>query len=1172
MAEGVLFNVAEGIIGRLGSLVFQEIALLWGVKDDLQKLKDKVAQLQAVLLDAEQKQANNNEVKVWLQSVEDAVYEADDVLDEFYTEAQWRQMVPGNHKVSKQVRSFFSSSNQLVFGLKIGHKIKDLDKRLHEITSNKTFGQLQVNHEDARFVIRERVTHSFVREDNIIGRDEDKRVIIQLLLDLDPISTENVSTISIVGFGGLGKTALAQLVFNDEVVQNHFGLKMWICVSNVFELDVLVKKIIQSATNEIAKSLEIDQLQKELRKIIDGKRYLLVLDDVWNYNRNKWLSLKDLLMGGAKGSRILITTRSKNVANIADTAEPYNLRGLNEEHSWSLFKKMAFKGGKEPESSTIKAIGEEIARKCQGVPLAIRTIGRMLYSKHQETEWLAFKSNKLSTIRQEEDDIIPTLRLSYDVLPSHLKHCFAFCSLFPPDYEIPIETLIKLWVAQGFVKSSNPNECLEDVGYEYYNELVWRSFFQEEEKDEFGVIESCKMHDLMNELAVKVAGEGSRIIDRNKTDFDAKRLLHVSFDFDVDLSEWKIPTSLLESNKLRTFLFLRQSGGLERSFHKSFCATIASNFKSLRMLSLNRLGITKLPKCLRKMKHLRYLDLSENPIKRLPNWIVELQNLETLDLKWCQSLVELPRDIKKLKNLRHLVLEFCYKLARIPPGLGQMTRLRTLSKFVLSKNSSMSKDSAGLSELGKLKDLRGKLEIRNLGYKKDMVSELNYDGAVLKEKRHLYSLTLHWMGIERENSDAVEEESDVIIKSMEALQPHSSLKHLRVEGYPGARFASWFHSLTNIVNLGLYDCDRCQHLPPLDHLPFLKSLELWGLRNLEHISAEDKVKDFAGDEMMMMSAASPSTTFFPSLERLYLRDCPNLKGWWRNETASASSFPCLSTLYIYDCPNLTSMPLYPNLDRLELESSSWKVLPSSFVPSSKLKFLYIAAVEDIEYVPEEWIGNLTLLQELTIHNCPNLASLPDQGMGRLISLQRLHISRCPNLTSLPAGIRNLTLLQHLKISDCPKLASLPEGIGNLTLLQHLEIRDCPKLASLPEGIGNLKSLSNLRIRCFPNLASLPEGLRCLISLQDLKIFDCPKLASLPEGMGNLKSLKSLWISDCPNLASLPEGLRCLASLKSLNIWKCPMLAQRCQKGTGEDWSKIAHIPDIRINPEAGAFF
>ncbi|VVA41274.1 PREDICTED: putative disease resistance, partial [Prunus dulcis] len=816
MAEGVLFNVAEGIIGRLGSLVFQEIALLWGVKDDLQKLKEKVAQLQAVLLDAEQKQANNNEVKVWLQSVEDAVYEADDVVDEFYTEAQWRQMVPGNNKVSKQVRNFFSSSNQLVFGLKIGHMIKDLDKRLHEITSNRTFGQLPVNHEDARFVIRERVNHSFVREDNIIGRDEDKRAIIQLLLDLDPIPTKNVSSISIVGFGGLGKTTLAQLVLNDEMVEKHFELKMWICVSNVFELDIIVKKIIHSATNDIAKSLEIDQLQKELRKIIDGKRYLLVLDDVWNDNREKWFGLQNLLMGGGKGSKILITTRSEKVAKITDTSKPYNLRGLSEEQSWYLFKKMAFQEGKEPESSTIKAIGEEIARKCQGVPLAIRTIGRMLYTRDPETEWLAFKNNKLSTI-----------------------------SLSPPDYEIPVENLIRLWVAQGFVKSSNPNECLEDVGYEYYNELVWRSFFQEV-KDEFGIIKSCKMHDLMNELAVKVAGEGSRIIDVNQTDFDAKRLLHVSFNFEVDLLKWKLPTSLLESNnKLRTFLFLgqKEQEWWGKSFHKSFCATIASNFKSLRMLSLDGLDIIKLPKCLRKMIHLRYLDLSRNPINRLPNWIVKLQNLETLDLSRCESLLELPRDIKKLINLRHLILANCDDLAWIPRGLGELTHLRTLNTFVLSENKSMLRDSAGLSELGKLKNLRGELKIKILRCEQDMVSELNYDCAVLKEKRHLYSLALYWMDIERENNDA--EESDVIIKSMEALQPHSSLKELVLNGYPGARFASWFHSLTNIVNLRLSHCDRCQHLPPLDHLPFLKSLYLNELRNLEHISAEDKVKDFA---------------------------------------------------------------------------------------------------------------------------------------------------------------------------------------------------------------------------------------------------------------------------------------------------------------------------------------
>ncbi|XP_048421247.1 putative disease resistance protein RGA3 [Pyrus x bretschneideri] len=264
MAEGVLFNIAGRITQRLGSLAFQEIGL----------------------------QANNNEVKLWLQSVEDAVYEADDVLDEFNTEVRRRQVMRGNTKLLKKVRLFFSSSNQLVFGLKMGHKIKDINERLREVASRRTF-HLEVDREDTQFKRRERVTHSFVPKENIIiGRDKDKKAIIQLLLD--PISTENVSTISIIGIGGLGKTALAQLIFDDEMIQNHFELKIWSCVSNVFELDIVVKKILQSEHNGI------EQLQNELRRKVDGKKYLLVLDDVWNEEREKWLSLKYLLMGGGK--------------------------------------------------------------------------------------------------------------------------------------------------------------------------------------------------------------------------------------------------------------------------------------------------------------------------------------------------------------------------------------------------------------------------------------------------------------------------------------------------------------------------------------------------------------------------------------------------------------------------------------------------------------------------------------------------------------------------------------------------------------------------------------------------------------------------------------------------------------------------------------------------------
>ncbi|KAM2931526.1 hypothetical protein FF1_039718 [Malus domestica] len=1008
MAEGVLFNVAGGIIERLGCGAFQEIGLIWGVQDEFQNLKETVAGFQAVLLDAEQKQANN-EVKLWLQSVEDVVYEADEVLDEFNTEAQRRQMVPENTKLSKKVRIFFSSSNQFDFGLKMGHKVKNINKRLNEVASRRP-NDLRDNCEDTRFTMRERVAHSFVPKENIIGRDEDKKAVIQLLLD--PISTENVSTISIVGFGGLGKTAIAQLIFNDEEIQNHFELKIWICVSNVFELDILAKKILKQLDKhhlDMVDKLDMDQLQSNLREKVDGKKYLLVLDDVWNEDLEKWLSLKCLLMGGGKGSRILITTRSETVATTSDTDESYTLRGLNEKQSWFLFKKMAFKDGKEPQNPTIKAVGEEVARKCLGVPLAIRTIGGMLRTRHNETEWLNFKEKKLSKISQKENDILPTLKLSYDVLPSHLKHCFAYCSLFPPDYDISVPILIRLWVAQGFIKSSDENECLEDVAYEYYNELFCISFFQEEEKDEFGIIKSCKMHDLMIELAILVSGVRSVVVDLNRKNFDEK-LRHVSFNFDIDLSKWEVSSSLLKANKIRTFLFVQEnwfSG--QSSSRNAFYTTFFSNFKSLRVLSLTRLRIIRVPNCLKKMKHLRYLDLSWNLMKRLPDWMVGLSNLETLDLTWCQRLVELPRDIKKMINLRHLILEGCGDLTGMPRGIGELKGVRTLNRFVLSESNCLRRGgSAGLAELGTLNELRGVLVIFKLRH---VVSESNV-GTPLKDKQHLHSLTLKWKY--GEDVKGVDEED--IIKSMDVLQPHSNLKHLSVILYGGVRFASWLSSLINIVNLAFWNCRRCQHLPPLDLLPSLKSLHLGGLEKLEYISEKESSSSMS-DEMMRIS-------FFPSLERLLIVNCPVLKGWWRahtHNTASSSSsstenlslpsFPSLSTLEIEDCPNLSSMPLYPNVERIVLAKTSWKVVESLFVRGAS----DITHDVGVDVSASSSSPHLSKLTHLSLHRIEDLASLPE-GIRGLPCLNTLVIEKCPMLSER---------CKKETGEDWPKIAHIP---------------------------------------------------------------------------------------------------------------------------------------------------
>nr|XP_023873802.1 putative disease resistance protein RGA4 [Quercus suber] len=349
---------------------------------------------------------------------------------------------------------------------------------------------------------------------------------------LDSNIEQYVSVLPIVGIGGLGKTTLAQFVFNDDEIKSHFEKQLWVCISDDFDVKMIVEKILECAKGKKPEKLEMSTLINDLHKEIDGKRYLLVLDDVWNDDAEKWDRLKGTLLGGARGSKILVTTREEKVAKISKTIEPHFLRGLNEEESWSLFKQKAFENGQEPENLRIKEIGMEIVRKCRGIPLTIKTIGSLLCFKNSEDEWLSFMNKEFSKLDQKENDILPTLKLSYDHLSSHLKQCFACCSLFPKGYQIEKELLIKLWMAQGFIKASGQNQCLEDVGHEYLLDLRWRSFFQEVEGNRWDDVTKFKIHDLTHDLAISVVGLESITFGINEEKMDEKTH-HVSFGFNL---------------------------------------------------------------------------------------------------------------------------------------------------------------------------------------------------------------------------------------------------------------------------------------------------------------------------------------------------------------------------------------------------------------------------------------------------------------------------------------------------------------------------------------------------------------------------------------------------------------------------------------------------------------
>ncbi|KAJ9190537.1 hypothetical protein P3X46_001725 [Hevea brasiliensis] len=424
MAEAIPFGVATEILTKLGSSLFQEIGSLYGVKKDLQELENTLSTIKAALLDAEERQEKSHLVQDWIRKLKDVVFDADDLLDAAATRASQLQVETHGWKIEKV------SPNSIAFRGKISRKIKNIRGRLDRIAEDM-----------GRFNFRERVvnlqvgnrergqTHSFVLTSEVVGRDKNKEEIIELLMSSG--KQENCSIIPVVGIGGLGKTTLAQFVYSDERVVNFFEKRMWVCVTEDFDVEKVVRKILTSMTNDEVGNLDMDLLQIRLREKLIDKRYLLVLDDMCNENLERWICLKNLLVGGAKGSKILVTTRSRKVASVMGVESSYLLKGLTEEESWTLFKKVAFPERQETVDANLEAIGKRIIERCKGVPLAVKTLGSVMQFKTEESDWLAIDNSEIWKLSEESNDILPVLKLSYDHLAVNLRQCLPIVQYSP---------------------------------------------------------------------------------------------------------------------------------------------------------------------------------------------------------------------------------------------------------------------------------------------------------------------------------------------------------------------------------------------------------------------------------------------------------------------------------------------------------------------------------------------------------------------------------------------------------------------------------------------------------------------------------------------------------------------------------------------------------------------
>ncbi|KAK6140512.1 hypothetical protein DH2020_025742 [Rehmannia glutinosa] len=325
----------------------------------------------------------------------------------------------------------------------------------------------------------------------------EREEIIKLQAGDDETSRTTPTILPILGMGGVGKTIVVQIIYNDKRVDEVFDIKAWAYVSDDFSLVRITKALLESATAKLCDTMNLELMQNGLKEIFNKKKFSIVLDDVWNEQLDSWNDLSIPFMVGNPGSKIIITTRNKSVM---DALPPYYVKEMPDETCWSLFVHHAFGVDNSEMYSSLKETGRKIVKKCNGLPLALKTVGSALVSKLDNDHWNEVLNNKLWDIAPRKNVVLPSLRLSYHHLPSNLKQCFAYCSIFPKGYEFDKKNLVLLWMAEGFVQPVG-NITLEEVGEAYFPELLLRSFFQESVQDKTRYI----MHDLLNDLAQSVS-------------------------------------------------------------------------------------------------------------------------------------------------------------------------------------------------------------------------------------------------------------------------------------------------------------------------------------------------------------------------------------------------------------------------------------------------------------------------------------------------------------------------------------------------------------------------------------------------------------------------------------------------------------------------------------------
>ncbi|CAL9056579.1 disease resistance protein RPM1-like [Musa acuminata AAA Group] len=834
MAEAMLASLLPNLASAIAAPISNAGHLLSTVGDGVDWLRDELRSMRSFLVNTETSATEDH--MSWADEIRAIVYDSEDIIDAF-------------DAISSHPFACFLC--HLRSRHRVGWKIREIKNRLDDHFRRRSGYLNPAGDRSTSLDLHNRWIHGLLASspwthqgERIVGFEEDFDAVVGRLMNGSP----ELSVLSLVGMGGVGKTTLVKKVFNHSDVRRHFDHLAWVYVSRSFRLGNLV--------NEVAKGLmqipstEIDalserQLQELLLRTLKEKRFLLVLDDVWD--RGVWETIRLVLPINGHGNRVIITTRNSEVADSVVGARSctHVLRPLSHEESWELFCDKVF-AVSEPCPDELIEVAERIVRKCHGLPLAIAIVGGMMLRKGRSPlEWNHVLNNIYSDLIGNEVEVQGPLFLSYKDLPYPLKSCFLLCSIFPQDWNIPRKKLIRLWIAEGLIKDVE-RERVEDVAEKYLMELINRNMFQISIISSSGRVKACRIHHLLHQLSISISrAQNFSAVYEDQQAVIPSRASRISLQ--------KSSYDALQNKgweKLRSlFMF-----GIFDSLHIS--ERMLKNLRLLRVLDLENASLVELPGEVGNLFHLRYFSVRGTRLEKLPVSLKNLCNLQILDIRRTQ-LRKLSFEIKRLKNLRHLEMRQDEKSIKVPLGLSRMQYLQVVT--------GVQADCTFVHEVGKLTELR-KLAVGDLRAE---------DAAVLcssiNNMAGLLSLSIFSIDV----STAID---------LEKLNP-SSLQKLHIAGRL-ERLPHWFSGISNLTKLrlglsGLF-ADPFEVLQQLPNLVFLQLYEAY----------QGKVLRCANRG-------------FIKLKILILTDLKELEEWEVEDGAMR----CIQEMWIMSCSKLKTVPL-----------------------------------------------------------------------------------------------------------------------------------------------------------------------------------------------------------------------------------------------------------------------